>query len=256
METKKQLGQHWLFDAAALDAMVAAAEVKQGDTVLEIGPGLGTLTERLLAAGATVHAVEYDRELLVELKAKFAKTSQFILSNEDILKFDFTKLPSGYKAAANIPYYLTSNLLRIMTESNNPFSRAALLVQKEVAERVCAQPGGMSLLSVAVQFYCRADLGEIVPADLFTPPPKVDSRILILDHTGPRFEVEDRAKFFRLVKAGFSERRKKLRSSLSSGLGISKAQAEELLGKAGIDANLRAQALSLDDWHRLYLSAC
>lgn len=253
MNPKKQLGQHWLNDEASLDAMVEAAGIVPGDTVLEIGPGLGALTEKLLAAGARVHAVEFDTELIPQLQAKYATKSQLILENSDILEYDFTKLPAGYKAAANIPYYLTSNLLRILCESPNPFSRAALLVQKEVAERVCASPGQMSLLSVSVQFYCRAGLGGLVPAELFTPPPKVDSQILVLEYDGPKFDA-DPAAFFRLVKAGFSERRKKLRSSLSGGLAVSKDQAEKLLERAGIDPNLRAQALSLEDWRRLYLA--
>jgi 16S rRNA (adenine1518-N6/adenine1519-N6)-dimethyltransferase len=249
--TKKQLGQHWLHDDAVLDAMVVAAKIEPGNTVLEVGPGLGTLTSKLLSSGAKVHAVEFDQDLISGLKKKFATSPNFTLEQADILKFDFNKLPSGFKLAANIPYYLTSNLIRQLTEADNHFSLAALLVQKEVAERVCAAPGGMSLLSVSVQFYCDVSLGQVVPAALFTPPPKVDSQILILDYRGPRFEV-DRSRFFRLIKAGFSERRKKLRSSLSGGLGIGKPAAEALCIKAGIDPNLRAQVLSLDDWFTLY----
>lgn len=253
IETKKSLGQHWLHDTAALDAMVDLASIQSGDTVLEVGPGLGTLTEKLLATGANVYAVEFDQDLLAGLNKKFASHPNFRLENIDILKFDFGKLPAGFKVSANIPYYLTSNLLRLMCESPNPFSKAALLMQKEVAERICAEPGNMSLLSVSVQFYCSVSLGDLVPAELFTPPPKVDSQILVLEFTGAKFDV-DSDKFFGLVKAGFSERRKKLRSSLSGGLRISKSEAEQLLAKANVDQNLRAQALSLDDWHRLYLA--
>ncbi len=255
MNPKKKLGQHWLHDEMALEAMVGAAEVQPGDTVLEIGPGLGTLTEKLLAAGAKVHAVEFDQDLLVGLRQRFATNSQFSLEHIDILKFDFGKLPTGYKVVANIPYYLTSNLLRVMCEHPNHFSDAALLMQKEVAERICAGPGDMSILSVSVQFYCEASLGAFVPAHFFTPPPKVDSQILRLRYrTAPLFADVEPARFFQLVKAGFSEKRKMLRSSLSGGLGITKAEAEELLAKAGIDSGLRAQALSLDDWHKLYLA--
>lgn len=250
---KKSLGQHWLHDDRALDDMVASAEVSAGDYVLEIGSGLGTLTQKLLDAGATVHAVEFDEELIPGLEAKFATKSQFSIEQTDILSFDFTKMPPGYKVVANIPYYLTSNLLRVMCESSNPFSQAALLVQKEVAERVCADPGDMSILSVSVQFYCTVALGRVVSADLFTPPPKVESQILILNfREKPLFDNVNTEEFFRIVKAGFSEKRKKLRSSLSGGLGISKTEAEELLDKVGIDPNLRAQTLSLDDWYKLY----
>lgn len=226
----------------------------QGDSVLEIGPGLGTLTEVLLERGATVTAVEFDHDLAVELPKRVQHNNLQVIK-QDILSFDFTKLPQGYKVAANIPYYLTSNLLRVMCESPNPFSSAALLIQKEVAERVCAKAGDMSLLSVSVQFYCEATLGILVPAELFTPPPKVDSQILLLSYRQePLFPGIDTKQFFRLVKAGFSQRRKKLRSSLSAGLAIEKPAAEQLLVQAGIDPNLRAQNLSLEDWHNLYLA--
>lgn len=226
----------------------------QGDSVLEIGPGLGTLTEVLLERGATVTAVEFDHDLAVELPKRVQHNNLQVIK-QDILSFDFTKLPQGYKVAANIPYYLTSNLLRVMCESPNSFSSAALLIQKEVAERVCAKAGDMSLLSVSVQFYCEATLGILVPAELFTPPPKVDSQILLLSYRQePLFPGIDTKQFFRLVKAGFSQRRKKLRSSLSAGLAIEKPAAEQLLVQAGIDPNLRAQNLSLEDWHNLYLA--
>lgn len=226
----------------------------QGDSVLEIGPGLGTLTEVLLERGATVTAVEFDHDLAVELPKRVQHNNLQVIE-QDILSFDFTKLPQGYKVAANIPYYLTSNLLRVMCESPNSFSSAALLIQKEVAERVCAKAGDMSLLSVSVQFYCEATLGILVPAELFTPPPKVDSQILLLSYRQePLFPGIDTKQFFRLVKAGFSQRRKKLRSSLSAGLAIEKPAAEQLLVQAGIDPNLRAQNLSLEDWHNLYLA--
>lgn len=254
--TKKHLGQHWLHDEMSLDAMCAAANVQVGDLVLEIGPGLGTLTEKLLQTGAEVWALEYDESLIPALKNKFASFKErFSIENADILQYDFSKPPTGYKVVANIPYYLTSNLLRRMCESKNPFSESALLVQKEVAERVCAKPGDMSVLSVSVQFYCQVNLGSLVPAILFTPPPKVDSQILILKYRdSPLFPDVDTNQFFRLVKAGFSERRKKLRSSLSGGLSIGKQEVERLLIDSGIDPNLRAQALSLDDWHNLYLT--
>jgi len=252
--TKKSLGQHWLYDDAALGAMIIGADVRAGDTVLEVGPGLGTLTEKLLDTGAKVHCVEFDEALIPPLKKKFRSYDNFVIEQADILKFDFNKLPSGYRIAANIPYYLTSNLLRLICESPVHFARAALLMQKEVAERVCARPGSMSILSISVQFYCEVVLGEVVPAELFTPPPKVDSQILKLQYREePLYPDVDTKIFFRLVKAGFSERRKMLRSSLSGGLGIDKSQAEALLNKAKIDPSLRAQALSLNQWYRLYL---
>lgn len=249
---KKSLGQHWLHDEEALDAMCDAAQVSSGDTVLEIGPGLGTLTTKLLARDAHVTAVEFDEALARGLPVRIQHPGLRVVQ-QDILRFDFTSLPSGYKVVANIPYYLTSNLLRVMCESTNPFARAALLMQKEVAERVCAQPGDMSLLSVSVQFYCEASLGMIVPAELFTPPPKVDSQILILRYRSqPLFPNVDVKRFFQIVKAGFSQRRKTLLNSLSAGLHLSKEQTKTLLDQANIPPSARAQTLSLDDWYHLY----
>ncbi len=252
---KKSLGQNWLHDTAALEAMCDAAGVGPEDLVIEVGPGLGTLTEKLLERGAEVWALEYDESLIPDLEKKFASydSARFHVEHADILQYDFNNPSPGYKVVANIPYYLTSNLLRRLCEADNHFSVAALLVQKEVAERVAADPGDMSLLSVSVQFYAEVSLGQVVPAELFTPVPKVDSQILILRYREqPLFPGVDTKKFFRIVKAGFSERRKKLRSSLSGGLGISKQEAEDLLHKSGIDPNLRAQELSLGDWHNLY----
>jgi 16S rRNA (adenine1518-N6/adenine1519-N6)-dimethyltransferase len=251
-EPKKSLGQHWLHDDECLEAMVYGAGVSANDTVLEIGPGLGTLTTKLLETGANVVAVEYDHDLATQLPGRVQHKNLTVIEH-DILTFDVTQLPVGYKVAANIPYYLTSNLLRTLCESGNPFSKASLLMQQEVAERVVAGPGQMSLLAVSVQLYCEASLGEHVPAELFTPPPKVDSQILLLTYrTTPLFQDLDTMRFFRIVKAGFSAKRKKLRSSLSGGLHIGKPEAEALLVRAGINPNLRAQALSLEDWYRLY----
>lgn len=247
---KKQLGQHWLNDEVILEAMCDAAEVGSEDTVLEIGPGMGALTKPLARRAKQVFAVEKDEELAKMLATKGVADNVTILAG-DILQFDFTVLPVGYKVVANIPYYLTSNLLRVLCETANPFSQAALLVQKEVAERVTAVPGNMSLLAVSIQFYCSVGSGPVVPAALFTPPPKVDSQVLLLTYAGPRFDVDTKL-FFRLVKAGFSEKRKKLRSSLSGGLAISKQEGERLLAAAGIDPDSRAQELPLEAWHRLY----
>jgi 16S rRNA (adenine1518-N6/adenine1519-N6)-dimethyltransferase len=254
---KKSLGQHWLNDEATLNSICDSAEVQAGDTVLEVGPGLGTLTRQLLQRGASVTAVEFDPILADRLQANVIKagvaTDNLTVLHEDILKFNLSTMPQGYKLVANIPYYLTSNLIRVATESGNPFSTAAILIQKEVAQRVVAGPGQMSLLSTSAQFYCEASLGALVPAELFTPPPKVDSQVLVLKYRSePLYEDVDIKQFFRLVKAGFSQKRKTLVNSLSAGLSISKDQARELLGAADIAENTRAQALSLDDWYALY----
>jgi len=252
--TKKSLGQHWLNDEDSLLAMCDAAKMTQDDVVLEIGPGPGTLTEKLVTRARQVVAVEFDEALAEQLPAR-VKADNLQVTTQDILKFDFTSLPHPYKVVANIPYYLTSNLLRVMCESSNPFERAALLIQKEVAERVVAKPGAMSLLSVSVQFYCEASLGPLVPAELFTPPPKVDSQVLVLAYRPqPLFKNVDTKRFFRIVKAGFSQRRKTLHNSLSGGLQISRDAAAALLQAADIPPTTRAQELSLEQWHALYLA--
>lgn len=249
---KKSLGQHWLHDDASLDAMLEAAQVQANDTVLEIGPGLGTLTERLVRKARHVVAVEFDERLAQELPGR-VKVDNLEVTRQDILRFDLTQLPSGYKVVANIPYYLTSNLVRILSESSNQPQCAVLLVQKEVAERLAAAPGAMSLLSVTAQFYWQVSLARVVEAELFTPPPKVDSQIVILSRrVEPLFAGIEPKLLFRIVKAGFGERRKTLRNSLSGGLHLSKEQAENLLRSAGIDPGLRAQSLTLEQWHWLY----
>lgn len=249
---KKDLGQHWLADETSLQAMCDAAELSADDVVLEIGPGLGTLTQLLVQVAKQVIAVEFDLQLAAKLP-KLVTAENLQVQAADILKFDLSHLPKDYKVAANIPYYLTSNLLRVLCESPNPPKVMALLVQKEVAERVAAKPGDMSLLSVSVQYYCEATLDRVVPAELFTPPPKVDSQILKLVYRDkPLFKDVDTKKFFQLVKAGFSQRRKKLRSSLSAGLHKGKTDIESLLEKAGISPDSRPQELSLDGWYAIY----
>jgi 16S rRNA (adenine1518-N6/adenine1519-N6)-dimethyltransferase len=250
--TKKSLGQHWLEDTASLEAMCQAASLQSSDTVLEIGPGLGTLTELLVNRAKQVIAVEFDEKLARDLP-KHIKADNLHTVSQDILSFDFTSLPPRYKIVANIPYYLTSNLVRVISETPNPPQSAAILVQKEVAQRVAAKPGDMSLLSVTAQLYWQVSLGQEVAAELFTPPPKVDSQILILKlRSEPLFPDLGYKDFFRLAKAGFSQRRKTLLNSLSGGLHLSREDTEELLQKAGIEPNRRAQTLSLEEWHELY----
>jgi 16S rRNA (adenine1518-N6/adenine1519-N6)-dimethyltransferase len=251
-KTKKSLGQHWLTDLATLTAICDAAEITTEDTVLEIGPGTGTLTRELVKRAREVVAVEFDKNLADQLTYSQIATNLQII-REDILKFDLTSMSAGYKVVANIPYYLTSNLVRTLSESTNPPAKAVLLVQKEVAQRIAAKAGDMSLLSISAQFYWQVSLGSVVPAQLFTPPPKVDSQIVILDRqTEPLFIETDTKKFFQLVKAGFASRRKTLLNSLAGGLRKEKAETQTILQTAGIDPGLRAQNLSLDEWHRLY----
>ena len=249
---KKSLGQHWLNDTDALASMCDSAEISATDTVLEIGPGLGTLTDLLTQRAKRVIAVEFDESLAQALPG-MVEVDNLDTVHQDILKFDFTTLPKDYKIVANIPYYLTSNLIRVISESINQPSMAVLLVQKEVAERVAAPPGQMSLLSVSAQFYWDVHTGREVPAKLFTPPPKVNSQILVLKRRPEMlFPGADIQVFFQVVKAGFASRRKTLHNSLSAGLRLDKKQTGALLEAAKIAPTLRPQALSLDQWHDLY----
>ncbi len=250
---KKSLGQHWLHDRPTLSHIADQAELSSGDTVLEIGPGLGTLTSELLRRAKQVIAVEFDEELARKLPAQFPGKDLKVI-NGDILSFDLSSLPVGYKVVANIPYYITSKIVQYLMTAKNQPSITALLVQKEVAERLAAKPGDMSILAISAQVYAEVSLGDVVPAALFTPPPKVDSQVVILKtRSQPVIEDVLEKQFFHIVKAGFSTKRKKLRSSLAGGLNVSKEQALKLLLAAGIDPNARAEDLSLDDWLALRL---
>ena len=248
---KKELGQHWLRDREILAAIADDADLQPGDTVLEIGPGLGTLTSELLRRSSKVVAVEFDSDLARNLPGQFPGTSLEVV-NEDILSFDLTKLPAEYKVVANVPYYITSKIVRTLMTSTNRPDVAVLLVQKEVAQRIVAGPGDMSILAIAAQVYAEASLGVEVPKECFTPPPKVDSQVVVLkSRTQPLVESKDEKQFFRLVKAGFSAKRKKLRSSLAGGLALSRQKVESLLEAANISPDVRAEDLTIDDWHRL-----
>lgn len=249
--SRKSLGQHWLHDEISLQAMCDSASVGADDFVLEIGPGLGTLTQKLAEQAKQVVAVEFDGKLARELPARI-KAQNVSVVHCDILRFDLTKLPAGYKMIANIPYYLTGNLVRVLSESGNPPQSVTILVQKEVAERLAAGAGAMSLLSVTTQMYFKPSLGRIVPADLFDPPPKIDSQIIHLQRReSPLYGTLDSKVLFRIVKAGFSNRRKTLLNSLSAGMQLSKDDTRVILDKTGINPQLRPQDLDPEDWIKL-----
>lgn len=238
-----------------LEHIADLAEVGPNDAVLEIGPGLGTLTSELLRRADSVLAVEFDQALARKLPGQFpGKNLQVV--NQDILSFDLNQLPAGYKVAANVPYYITSKIVQLLMTADNKPSLAVLLVQKEVAERLAAAPGDMSILAISAQLYADVHLGDIVPAELFTPPPKVDSQVVVLRTRGqPRFTDISEKEYFRVVKAGFSAKRKKLRSSLSGGLGISKDDVATLLASANVSPDVRAEDLTLEQWYRLAKAA-
>ena len=205
---KKSLGQHWLNDKSSLIAMCNAGMLKVNDVVLEIGPGPGALTKLLVERAKQVYAVEFDRVLAESLPSK-VDANNLVVINQDFLKFDLNTLPSIYKVVANIPYYLSGEIVRVLCESANPPKLAALLVQKEVAQRMSALPGDLSILGVTTQMYYQVDALEIVKKELFWPIPKVDSQIIRLTKRPyPLFEGIDKQSLFRVVKAGFSNKRK------------------------------------------------
>ena len=251
LQNNKSLGQHWLRDREALAHIADCAELTRDDTILEIGPGLGTLTSELLRRAGRVVAVEFDSELARKLPAQFPGKNLEVIQS-DILEFDLSTMPNGYKVVANVPYYITSKIVKMLMTSDNKPSIAVLLVQKEVAERLAAKPGDMSILAVSAQVFADVTLGDIIGAELFTPPPKVDSQVVVLKARQQSFFTDiNEADFFRVVKAGFSAKRKKLRSSLSGGLNISKSEVEILLAKAQISPDSRAETLDLDAWVQL-----
>ncbi len=251
---RKSLGQHWLKDRLVLNHIADCAQLHASDTVLEIGPGLGTLTSVLLARANRVVAVEFDGQLAQKLPGQFPGTHLQVI-HQDILQFDSAMLPPGYKIVANVPYYITSKIIQKFLTTEHQPQIMVLLIQKEVAQRVVAGPGNMSILAISAQVYATVSLGQVVPAALFTPPPQVDSQVVVLQ-TRPRPLVAQRDEklFFRLVKAGFSAKRKKLRSSLAGGLGITKLAVERLLQQAQIDPDLRAEDLSLEQWQALQVA--
>lgn len=251
MPTNKSLGQHWLHDRDVLAHIADLAELKKGDTVLEIGPGLGTLTSELLRRSQKVVAVEFDSELARKLPGQFPGKNLEVIQS-DILSFDLSTLPPGYKVVANVPYYITSKIVQLLMTAENKPSVAVLLVQKEVAQRLAASAGDMSILAISAQIFSEVSLGDVVPAALFTPAPKVDSQVVMLKTRDLSLVADVNEKdFFRVVKAGFSMKRKKLRSSLAGGLGLAKDATLQLLKKAAVDPDKRAEELTIADWIRL-----
>jgi 16S rRNA (adenine1518-N6/adenine1519-N6)-dimethyltransferase len=254
LRAHKSLGQNFLQDPLALEQIVSAAEIQPTDTVLEIGPGLGSLTRYLAVAAKEVVAVELDPSLLPPLNAVLTSYPNIRLIHGDILKLSPKDLiaEKDYIVAANIPYYITSAVIRHLLENDPKPRRIVLTLQKEVAERICAKPGDLSLLALSVQVYGEPRIAARIPAEAFFPAPKVDSAVLRVDiYASPRIKPELLDTFFRLIKAGFSQKRKTLRNSLSSGLHISPTEAAGLLTRADIDPQRRAETLSIEEWGKL-----
>ena len=252
MKNNKSLGQHWLKDRQILDEI---AELALGDapedtsavenrTCVEIGPGLGTLTSSLLRLFPRVVAVEFDENLAKNLPKSFPGKNLEVV-NRDFLKFDLDSIPAPYVIAGNIPYYITSPIIMKILETDNQPDRAVLLIQKEVAERIAAGAGSHTVLSLSVQNLANVKLGPIVKKELFTPAPKVDSEVIILEPKSPVVSEE----VIRFIKKGFSAPRKKLAKNLNF---IDKDLLSEAFSELNISENARPADLALDKWQKLY----
>lgn len=251
---KKSLGQNFLHDPQALEKVADAAELMPGDTVLEIGPGTGALTEVLAQRVQRVIAVELDRRLEPIMRLTLAPYGNVEVIFDDILNVNLPELIGGadYVVVANVPYYITSAILRLLLESPHPPRRIVLTVQLEVAERLIAKPGDMTLLSVSAQFYAKPKIVTRFNKAVFYPRPDVDSAVARLDvYARPPVDVPDADLFFRVVKAGFGQKRKQLKNSVAEGLHIAPEAAAALLEAAGIDPKRRAETLSLPEWAAL-----
>jgi 16S rRNA (adenine1518-N6/adenine1519-N6)-dimethyltransferase len=259
-------GQNFLINEDVYEDMIEASEIKKDDIILEIGPGLGFLSERLARKIKKVVAIELDEGLFIFLENKFKKENinNIKIINKDILKiFNLTDYFSEeeikkYKIVANLPYNITSIFLRKFLENIDLRPKSmTLMLQKETAERIVASPGKMSLLSVSVQLYAKVKIIKYVLKENFWPIPEVDSAIINIvpfSSSENRFDKKNEKLFFQMIKHGFSSRRKMLKNNLAGGYGISNQRAEELLEKSGFDKKIRAQELSVDEWKKLFVA--
>ena len=256
LRARKGLGQNFLVDGGILKKIAEAAELTPTDTVIEVGPGLGVLTEALVAQAGKVIAIELDSNLADILKAHFSDSHKITIINEDILKVhpsDILGKQTDYKVVANLPYFITSAVIRHFLEASVKPTMMILMVQREVAKQITAQPGEMSLLSVSVQLYGKPTIVSKVSAHCFYPAPNVDSAILkIAVYPRPKVPPDDITGFFDIVRAGFSANRKQLVNSLSNGLKVPKNEIMPILERARIDSQRRAETLTIDEWSVLY----
>jgi 16S rRNA (adenine1518-N6/adenine1519-N6)-dimethyltransferase len=251
---KKSLGQNFLQDSNALEKIANAAQIAPTDTVLEIGAGTGSLTIKLAQRSAQVIAIEIDERLLPILHSQLRDFPNVRLYHADILQVDLDALlgERPYLVVANLPYYITSRILRHLFEARNKAQRLILTVQQEVAERLVAKPSEMSLLSVSAQFYGKPQIVARLSPSAFYPRPEVASAVVRIDmYAAPPVDVPNEEIFFHVVSAGFSQKRKQLKNALSNGLAISPTAAADLLMRAGIDPMRRAETLTLEEWAAL-----
>lgn len=257
IEPKKSLGQNFMVEPAALTRLVEAAEVGPDDAVLEVGAGLGALTDRLAERARRVVALEIDERFIGWLRNRYARQPQVEIVQADVLETDLSALlgPDAvrYRVVANLPYYITSPVLRHLLECPTPPCLIVVTVQLEVAQRLTARPGQMSLLAVSAQFYGQVRMVGRIKAGAFYPRPEVDSAIVRIEpHAGgPPLPPPAREAFFRVVRAGFSQPRKQLRNSLAAGLGLEVEDVIHWLTSVGIDPQRRAETLSVEEWLRL-----
>ena len=254
LHADKRLGQNFLDDPQALENIAAAAGIQESDSVLEIGPGLGSLTRHLAASAREVTAVELDGKLIPVLRGVLKPFANIHIIHGDILDLSPKELglPTGYIVAANIPYNITSAIIRHLLESEPKPRRIVLTVQKEVAQRICETPPDMSLLALSVQVYGQPSIATQIPAGAFFPAPRVDSAVVSIEiRPSPLIPAPLLPVFFKLIKAGFGQKRKTLRNSLSAGLHIQPAEAAALLAAGGIDPQRRAETLSMGEWSTL-----
>jgi 16S rRNA (adenine1518-N6/adenine1519-N6)-dimethyltransferase len=246
---RKRLGQNFLRDRSVLDRILRAGHIDNDDQVLEVGAGTGVLTEALAGVARRIVAVELDDALFPLLGERFSGTPRVELLHANALEVDPSELFEGeYKLLGNIPYYITGPLVRHFLEARHPPNLLVFMVQKEVAERMAAAPGRLSLLGVSVQFYARVTVVSSVPAGAFYPRPKVDSAIVRIEPHHRRIDSTLRDVFFTLARAGFSQKRKQLANALAHGTGMSRDQVSARLQSAGIEPYRRAESLAVDEW--------
>lgn len=248
VQPRKSLGQHWLTDDQALKDIASMADLKNTDEVIEIGPGLGTLTKILVKEAKHITAVELDSNLVNHLNN--LKLQNVTVVNEDILTFNSSEI-SDFKIVANIPYYLTGKIMKMVSELKNKPELVVLLVQKEIAERLAASPGQLSILGLTTQYSFDVIKGPIVSADKFDPPPKVDSQVVKLIPKSSIGDEQTQKELFRLIKIGFSSKRKTIVNNLSSGYMIDKDSARSVLSKSAVEPSARPQTLSLEEWLKI-----
>jgi 16S rRNA (adenine1518-N6/adenine1519-N6)-dimethyltransferase len=263
IRTKKSLGQHFLVDDAVLEKILDAAVLTSDDTVIEVGPGLGLMTKELAKRAGWVIAIELDNYLATILEETLQAENVVVL-NEDVLGTEPATLLQGsaphfpphlrsYKVVANLPYYITSPVLRHFLEAPVKPSMMVVMVQKEVAKTIVAEAGDRSVLSIAIQFYGRPSIVANVTAASFYPPPEVDSAVVKIDvYKKPPVPVDDVVGFFKLVRAGFTAARKQVANSLAQGLSLPKGEVLNLLSKAKIDPQRRAETFTLEEWAELW----